>query len=183
MFVLDRKIQESLIDCVELIANAMRSGLSLSQAFALAGRELSPPLNAEFMRVQERMSLGFSLDEALLESEARIKIPDFSWLVYSMLILKQGGGNFVAHFEKLSQILRERERVSQKISLLTAQGMAQGVLLSLMPLGLGLLLLLTAPQFLSPLWETKPGWFFLFLIFTLDAGGFFWMRKWAKVEV
>lgn len=165
------------------LANGLRAGLNLPQAFELAAGEMEPPLGTKLKGVLERMERGLSLEESLLLAEKEIRHPDFSMLVYSILLLKQAGGNFVAHFEKLEQILRERARVSEKIGLLTAQGRMQGTFLSLMPPALGAALFFLQPGYLSALWETAGGWTVLALIVLMDLGGWLWMHRWAKIAI
>ncbi|MDO8526785.1 MAG: type II secretion system F family protein [Deltaproteobacteria bacterium] len=177
------KIEAGLADGFTLMANAMKAGLGFSQALQMASTDAPWPLNEEIHSILERMKLGWSLEESFLEAEARLKIPDFSLMVQSILILRQIGGNFVAHFENLSRILRERERVSAKVRLLTAQGLSQGVILGLLPLVLGLALFFLSPEFVAPLWQTPLGWIAMVLILALDAGGYLWMKKMSKVEI
>jgi len=177
------EIEKSLPDCFTMIANAMKAGLSLPQALQIASTD-SPPALARVIRdLLERIKLGRSLEEALLASESQLKLPDFSLMVHSIITLRQIGGNFVIHFENLSHILRERQRVTEKVRLLTTQGLTQGVILGLMPFGLGFALCLLSPAFISPLWETPLGWVVLGLIILLDIGGWLWMRRLARVEV
>lgn len=178
-----KKIEENLIDGFSMMANAMKSGLSLPQSLQMVAKEGPEPLNQEIGSALERMKLGVSLEEALVVSEKKIKSSDFSLMVHSILILRQIGGNFVVHFEKLTKILRERERVSQKIRVLTAQGLSQGVILGMLPIVLGLGLWFLSPEYIAPLWESPLGWFIIILIFSLDLGGYLWMRKMAKVEI
>lgn len=178
-----QKIEEELSGSFTTIANAMKSGLSLPQALQIVGQEKNSPLAEELRFVLDRVRLGLSLEEALLESEKKLKIGDYSLMVHSIVLLRQIGGNFVAHFEKLAGILREREKVSGKIRLYTTQGLTQGILLGVMPLGLGFGISLIAPDFLAPLWQTPLGWILTLLIFSLDVGGYLWMRRLARVSV
>lgn len=178
-----KQIEEALPDFFTMLANAMKAGLSFPKALQMAGTEGPSPLREEFQGVLEKVRLGWSLEEALLQKEAALRIPDFSLMVHSVLVLRQIGGNFVPHFEKLSAVLREREKISSKIGLLTAQGMTQGVVVGLMPPALFLALFFLSPEFVAPLWETPPGWLAALLIAALDLGGFFWMLRLAKVDV
>ncbi len=176
-------IEEALPHCFTIIANAMKAGLPLIQSLQIASREAHPPLAKELQEILEKVSLGRSLDEALLLSEGRLKIPDFSLMVHSIVTLRQIGGNFVVHFENLARILRERERVSAKIRLLTTQGTTQATILGLMPFGLSLILYFLSPEFVSPLFETPLGWLTIFLVLILDGIGFLWINQLSKIEI
>lgn len=178
-----QKIEERLPDCFTMIANAMKSGLSFPQALEIIAQEIEGPLGAVFQEILSKIKMGESLEEVLLRVEKRLGLPDFSLMVHSIVILRKMGGNFVVHFEKLSQIIRERQKVSGKIRLLTTQGMTQGAILSLLPLGLGLALYFIAPEFLSPLWSHWSGWLCVSLVLLLDAGGYLWMRHMSQIKI
>lgn len=130
-----------------------------------------------------KLEQGMMLEEALLVMERDLKLPDFSLMVHSIVLLRQVGGNFVAHFENLAKILQQRNQVSNKVRLMVSQGLMQGNLLALMPLALGLGLYFLSPEFFAPFFEHPSGWPLLVLILFLDFGGWFWMRKLAKVKV
>ena len=178
-----QKIQKQIGDLFSWLGSAMKAGLSFPQGLQTAAEEIPSPLKEELQMILERVKIGKTLEDSLLISERALKLPDFSLMVYSVILLRQVGGNFVSHFENLGTILRERQEVSEKISLLTSQGLMQGAMLGLMPLGLGLGLFFLSPAFLSPLWETAMGWVVLGMIVSLDLGGYLWMRSLAKVKI
>ncbi|MDP2600316.1 MAG: type II secretion system F family protein [Deltaproteobacteria bacterium] len=178
-----KKIEAGLADCFVLIANAMKAGLGLQQALKLAGEEGPWPLNEEFSLVLEKTKLGHTLDEALSDTERKLNIPDFSLMVHSVILLRGIGGNLASHLENLSKILRERQKVTAKVGLLTAQGMTQGVILAVMPFVLGLVLHFLSPDFIAPLFAHPLGWLSLAAVVILDCGGYFWMRHMAKVTI
>ena len=178
-----KKIEEGLPECFCMMANAMKAGLSLSQGLKLVAFEGPTPIREEMMEVWEKMRRGHSLEEALLSQETKLNLPNFSLMVHSILTLKNIGGNLVAHFENLVRILRERQRVSGKIRLLTTQGMTQGAILGLLPCFLGGALYFLSPDFISPLFETTLGWMLMTLILLLDLGGWLWMQKLARVKI
>lgn len=178
-----KKIEKDLPDCFAWMANAMKAGLSLPQALHLTASEISSPLKEELQAILARVEMGETLEESLLKGERRLSLPDFSLMVQSIILLRQVGGNLVEHFENLAEILRERQKVSEKIQTLISQGRLQGHILSLLPLLLGLVLYFLSPDYLAPLWETRLGWGVLALVFILDFGGWLWIQKFSKIEI
>lgn len=178
-----RKIEKELGDFFQWLANCLKANLGLPTALELAAKEIPPPLGEEVQIILDRVKMGKKLDEALLASEQELKIPDFSLMVYSIIILREVGGNFIVHFEDLAKVLRERERVSEKVRSLTFQGLFQGVLLACLPFFLGVALFILSPEFLKPLWETKAGWMIVMAVVILDLGGLFWMKRMARIEI
>ena len=178
-----KALEKSLPDCFVLIANAMKAGLGLQQAMKIAGEEGPWPLNEECSLILEKTKLGFTLDQAFLDAEKRLSIPDFSLMVHSIVLLRGIGGNLVSHLENLSAILRERQKITAKAKLLTAQGMTQGVILGVMPFVLGLSLWFLSPEFIEPLFLHPWGWAAMAVIAVLDIGGYFWMKKMGRVRI
>ena len=70
-----------------------------------------------------------------------------------------------------------------KIKTLTAQGMAQGVLICMMPPGLILLFSLMDENYMKPMFNTPIGWAMLSVVFLLDAVGLYMMFKLVQVDV
>ncbi len=178
-----KKLEAVLPDGFLLMANALKAGLGMHQAFQMAAEEGPSPFKETVAAILEKTKLGHSLDEALLDSAHRLNSPDFSLMAHSIVLLRGIGGNLVGHLENLSRILRERQRVSAKIHLLTAQGMAQGAILAVMPFGLAACIAFISPEFISPLFTHPLGWLSVFLILGLDLGGYLWMRKLARIRI
>ncbi len=177
------KIETQFPDFIGWLIQAMKAGLTLPKALELASKEMPRPIREELENILDRVKTGQTLEESLLKSALRLKIPDYSFFVHSVAVLRQIGGNFVEHFEGLARILRERQKVSAKIKTATAQGKVQGNFLALLPFFLGFSLSFLSPDFLAPLWQTPLGWFCAALILLLDIGGWLWVQRWAKVEV
>lgn len=161
----------------------MKASLSLPKALELACIEMPWPLKEELENILGRVKTGQTLEESLLKSARLLDIADFSLFVDSVVLLRQIGGNFVEHFENLSQILRERQKVTEKIRTVTSQGKVQGNFLALLPFLLGAALMVLSPDYLTPLWQSPLGWVFSALVLLLDIGGWLWIQKWAKVEI
>lgn len=177
------QLESQLSDLLIWLSSSLKSGLSLPQAFQLAAEEIPEPLGRELKLIVARMEQGMILEESLLVSERRLKIADFSLWVHSIVLLRQVGGNFVAHFETLAQVFRQRTQVSGKVRLMAAQGLMQGNLLALMPLGLCAGLYFLSPDFLQPLFTSPQGWMIVALILFLGLGGWLWMRQLARVKI
>lgn len=144
---------------------------------------MAPPLGEELKGMVLRVEQGMTLEESLLVMERAMRLKDFSLLVHSIVLLREVGGNFVAHFENLAKILRQRHQVSNKVRLMVAQGLMQGNLLAFLPLILGLGLYFLSSEFFAPFFEHPQGPILLVFVFLLDLGGWLWMRKLAKVKV
>ena len=103
--------------------------------------------------------------------------------VTAINILKETGGNLADTFETISETVRERQKVEKKIDALTAQGMTQGVILTLVPFALMVVLFLIDPEFIKPLFTTTLGWVLLLVMLVLQIIGGIVIRRIVKIEV
>jgi tight adherence protein B len=176
-------IDDQLVDALLLMSNALKAGLSLQQAMELVVREMKPPISDEFGRVIKEIHLGVLTDDALRHIRERVPLEDMRLAVDSILTLRETGGNLSETFEVISKTIVERKKVQGKIKTLTAQGMAQGVLICMMPPGLILLFSLMDENYMKPMFNTPIGWAMLATVFLLDAVGLYMMFKLVQVDV
>lgn len=176
-------IDDQLVDALLLMSNALKAGLSLQQAMELVVREMKPPISDEIGRVVKEIHLGMLTDDALRHLRQRVPLEDMRLAVDSILILRETGGNLSETFEVISKTIVERKKVQGKIKTLTAQGMAQGVLICMMPPGLILLFSLMDENYMKPMFNTPIGWAMLAVVFLLDAVGLYMMFKLVQVDV
>jgi tight adherence protein B len=176
-------IDDQLVDALLLMSNALKAGLSLQQAMELVVREMKPPISDEMGRVVKEIHLGMLTDDALRHLRQRVPLEDMRLAVDSILTLRETGGNLSETFEVISKTIVERKKVQGKIKTLTAQGMAQGVLICMMPPGLILLFSLMDENYMKPMFNTPIGWAMLSVVFLLDAVGLYMMFKLVQVDV
>jgi len=70
------RFNDQLADTISLLANSMRSGLSLVQAMDMVSKEGAPPMSEEFSRVTREIGLGNSPTDSLTRLVDRIKSED-----------------------------------------------------------------------------------------------------------
>jgi tight adherence protein B len=176
-------IDDQLVDALQMMSNALKSGLSLQQALELVVREMKPPIADEFGRLVKEIHLGRLTDDALRRFAERVPLEDVQLTVESVLTLRETGGNLSETFQVIANTIVERKKVQGKIASMTAQGMTQGVVVCLMPIALMLLFSLIDPTYMRPFFTTPLGWLMMLLVFVLDGFGLWLMFKMVKVEV
>lgn len=176
-------IDDQLVDSLLMMANALKSGLSLQQALELVTREMKPPISDEFARIVKEIHLGRLTDDALRRFGERVPLDDVRLTVDSILALRETGGNLSETFQVIAKTVVERKKVQGKIKAMTAQGMSQGVIISAMPIVLMLLFSLIDANYMRPFFNTAIGWMMMLLMFVLDGLGLWLMVKLVQVEV
>ena len=77
---------------------------------------------------------------------ARVGSDDLTLVTTAILISRKTGGNVTEIFDKISDTIRGRMKIERKVKTLTAQGRMQGILVSLMPLLLGIAMVILKPS-------------------------------------
>ncbi len=181
-----RRIQKfilQMVDSLSLMSNGLKSGLSIVQSIGLVTQEMPNPIHQEFNLLLSENKLGVPLEEAFLNLSKRIQSDDVEMFVTSVNILKETGGNLAETFDTIVSTIRERIKVESKISALTAQGFYQGVFVMMIPPILAVVFQQTDPEFMSPLFNTAPGWFIVLVIILLEVIGFIMIMKIIKIDV
>ena len=166
-----------------MISGAMRAGASLNIALEGMVKEQPAPLSQEFELFLKEQRLGVDFEVSLTEMQKRIPIQDFNMLVTALLINREVGGNLAETMETLGETLRRKEMMEGKIEGLTAQGKLQGVVMTGLPIFLGVLLNFMEPEAMSKLWTTTIGWIVLTIIIVMEVLGYVIINKITTIDV
>ena len=178
-----KRFEKQLPDGLAMISGAMRAGASLNIALEGMVKEQPAPLSQEFELFLKEQRLGVEFDVSLKKMQERIPIPDFNMLVTALLINREVGGNLAETMEILGDTLRKKEMMEGKIEGLTAQGKLQGIVMTGLPVFLGVLLNFMEPEAMSKLWTTTIGWIVLTIIIIMEALGYFIINKITSIDV
>jgi len=177
------KLAAHMVDLLTVLSQALSAGLSLAQAFEMAAHEMPDPMGRELKDLMARVKVGCPLEEALGEWASRRPLEDLRILADAVLVLKKTGGNLVETFARMAVTIRERTKVQGRIRVLTAQGVAQGVVLCAMPLVLGCALYAIAPEYVAPLIATAPGRKMMCVGVIMEVLGAWWMKTIVTIRV
>lgn len=173
-----------LPDTMSLIANTLRSGMSLLQAMEMVSREAAPPTGLEYARVVREVGLGISPQDALIHLVRRIKSDDLELMVTAILVQHEVGGNLARILDSIAHTIRERIKLKGEIKTLTSQQRLTGYLLSGLPVIVAGMLTLINPAYLKAFVEPMGPWTLLPFVATMGiiVGGFI-MRRICDIEV
>lgn len=178
-----KRFEQQLPDGLAMISGAMRAGASLNIALEGMVKEQPAPLSQEFELFLKEQRLGVEFEVSLKSMQDRIPIQDFNMLVTALLINREVGGNLAETMETLGETLRRKEMMEGKIEGLTAQGKLQGIVMTGLPIFLGMLLNFMEPEAMSKLWTTTIGWIVLTIIIVMEALGYFIINKITSIDV
>lgn len=174
---------DQMVDGLTIMSNGVKAGLSVSQSMERIVDSLPNPIAQEFNLVLSQIRLGRSIEEALIELGERIPKADVQMFVTAINILKETGGNMAETFSTIVTVIRERQKVERKIEAMTAQGIMQGMIISMVPIGIIVLLYLVDPGYITPMFTTTLGLILLVIMFGLVVAGGIMVRKIVTIKV
>jgi len=172
-----------LLDAVTLISNSLKSGYSFLQSIDLVSRELPAPVSEEFQKMIQEIKLGMSFEETVERLVSRVENEDLDLVMTCVNIQREVGGNLSEILDKIAHTIRERVRIKGQIQTLTAQGRLSGMILSLMPVGLGFFLYAINPEYISMLFTRQVGRTLIVAAVTTQLIGIFLIKKIINIKV
>jgi tight adherence protein B len=149
--------EKHLPEALDLMVSGLRAGHSLLAAMALVARECPAPVNSEFKICFEEQNYGLEMKAAMENLITRVPLQDLKITCTAILIQKESGGNLAEVLDKTSYVIRERFRLKRQIMVHTAQGRLTGLILTLLPVALGIGIYFVDPGMISILWHRKVG--------------------------
>ncbi len=170
-------------EAIDLMVRALRSGLPISEAIVGAGREIGDPVGNELGRVEGGMRMGRDLESLLWEIANRIDVPEFRFFIIALSVQRETGGNLAETLANLGDVLRRRRQMRAKVRAMSSETRATTMILAGMPVLVILMLALTSPHYLMPLYTDVRGFLLDGLALTMLATGVGIMTKMARFEI
>ena len=151
------KLNAQLPEALTIISNALKAGFGLLQALNTASDQLAHPIATELGRTIHEMNIGSSAEEALLALSERSGSYDLDIVVTAILVQRSVGGNLGEILDTVAETMRERIRIRGEIQTLTSQQKLTGIIIGLLPIGIGVLFEIMSPGYINPLFTTTVG--------------------------
>ena len=145
--------------------------------------ELPAPVSQEFNLILQQTKIGVPIEEAFEGLVKRVPTQDNEMFVTSVNILRETGGNLAEVFDTITNVIRERVRLQQKIDTYVAQGKFQGGTIFLMPWVMGLIFFISDPDSMMPLFTEPIGIILLLVAIGLNLAGGYAILKVIKIDV
>lgn len=171
------KFEAQFPDALEFVSRAMRSGHAFSVSLEMLHKEYSAPLADEFRRTFDEQNLGLPLEVALERLGTRVPLLDVHFFVSAVLLQKRTGGNLASLLDNLAYLIRERFKLRGRIRAVSAHGRISGLVLSMIPLTVGVLMFYTNPSYILFFFDDPDGKKLLAICIILQFLGFITIRK------
>ena len=161
----------------------MKSGHAFSVSLEMLHKEFAAPLGTEFRRTFDEQNLGLPIEVALERLGTRVPLLDVRFFVSAVMLQKRTGGNLAALLENLAYLIRERFKLRARIRAVSAHGRISGLVLSMIPLSVGILMFYTNPTYVLFFFDDPDGKLMLVGCIILQFLGFVTIRKIVDIGV
>jgi tight adherence protein B len=176
-----RAFEAGLPNAMELIANAMKAGQSVTQALSSVTDNGRPPVSDEFGLARREIELGASIESALNNMVKRINSTDLRLMVMVITIQHSVGGDLPSILTTLADTMKQRAEMREEILAATAQSRATSLIITLLPIVAAVLLYFLVPDYFRPMFFNPVGWaIFVLAGFLLFIGNLL-IRRLTKI--
>jgi tight adherence protein B len=177
------RIEHQFPEALDLMGRAMRAGHSFPSAVKMVADEMAEPLGRDFRILFDEMNYGVPANEALVHLADRVPVSDVSYFVVAVMIQRESGGNLAELLDKISVIVRARLELLGEVRTLSAEGRLSAIILTALPFGVGLVVNVMNPEFLSVLWTDPLGLRMVGVAVFMMVLGILWMRSIIRIRV
>lgn len=170
-------------DALDLIVRGLRSGLPVSESLVLVSQEVPEPVGPFFGNISSTMKLGVPMEKALLETAKKLDMTEFNFFTTCIVLQRETGGNLSEILNNLSEVLRGRYLMRMKIKAMSSEARASSYIIGALPFVVLILVSVTSPDYMKPLWEDYRGNECAAVAAGMMAFGMWVMNRMTKFEI
>jgi len=174
---------QQLPDALDIMVRSLQAGHPVSAAMTLVTKEMPDPIGTEFGIAVDEMTYGLELREALGNLGDRVDVEDYQYVVVSINIQHETGGNLAEVLHGLSTVIRARFRMFQKIRALSAEGRFSAKILACMPFAFAGLTFMAKPTYYVKVMDDPLFWPLVGVALGLELAGIYIMYKLVNFRV
>jgi len=177
------KLKTQLLDTIMYLTSSLKGGLSFLQALEILVEEMPAPISQEFSLVLREHKMGVALEESLSRLSKRMRIEELDLMINSLLVAREMGGDLTRVLSRLSDTIRDNQKLKENIATLTMQGKIQGAIMSILPIIFVIWVLTFNKGHFDIMLSTEIGRSLLFLCAILQVIGMFLIHKFSKLRI
>ena len=152
-----KKFSSNFADAMDIIVRGVRTGLPLGDCLKIIAHESPEPVAGEFLRVVEGESVGVPIEICLERMYERMPVAEVNFFSTVLNIQRTTGGNLGESLGNLSNVLRGRKMLREKIKALSAEAKMSAIIIGCLPIIVGILVTISSPDYMHDLYYTKTG--------------------------
>jgi tight adherence protein B len=155
-------------DAIDLMVRGLRSGLPITESLGIVSREIPDPVSSEFRLITDKIRIGLTMEQALVDAADRVNTPEFQFFIITLSIQRETGGNLAETLSNLSDILRKRMQLKLKIKAMSSEAKASAWIIGSLPFIMFGVLSMMNPEYMGAFWTELR-------LQMVTAGGLVWM--------
>jgi tight adherence protein B len=140
-------------EAIDVIIRGIRSGLPVGECLNVISREFEGPVGEEFTMIVEGQRLGMTLEDIMSRALKRIPTAEFKFFAIVLQIQKKTGGNLADTLDNLTEVLRDRKRMKDKIQALSSEAKSSAAIIASLPFVVLGLLSVVNPDYVAVLFN------------------------------
>ena len=122
-----------LPDALDVMVRSLRAGHPVATSMSMVASDLPAPIAGEFSKAVNEMTYGLDLREALSHLAERVEAEDLHFVVATVRLQHETGGNLAEVLQRLADLIRVRARLTRKVHAFTAEARLSARILAVMP--------------------------------------------------
>jgi tight adherence protein B len=151
------KFRENFPDALDSLARALRAGYPLSAGMEMIANETAPPVAGEIRRTSGEANLGRGWPHALENLGRRIPLLEVNLFIAAVQLHARTGGKLSEVMSGLAESMRESNALQGEVRALAAYGKLTGLILTILPIGIAVMMLFVSPGYMEVLFNDPMG--------------------------
>jgi len=170
-------------EAIGLMVRGIKSGLPVTETFNIIATETPDPVGSEFRQISDQIRLGHPPEQALWDAAKRIDTPELKFLVVTLSIQRETGGNLAETLENLDNILRRRRHMRLKVRAMSSEARASAGIIGSLPFIMIGVLSFVSPDYIALLFTTDRGNHLLMVAAGMMTFGVGVMSKMVRFDI
>jgi tight adherence protein B len=152
-----RKFAENFPDVLDSLSRALRAGYPLSASMEMISAETLPPVSTEMRKTSAEANLGMGWPQALEDLGRRVPLLEVNLFIAAVQLHSRTGGKLSEVLSGLAENMREGISLQGEVRSLAAHGKLTGIILTVLPIGIAIMMLIVSPGYMQTLFNHPYG--------------------------
>jgi tight adherence protein B len=152
-----RKFAENFPDVLDSLSRALRAGYPLSASMDMIAGETVPPVSTEMRKTAAEANLGVGWNRALENLAQRVPLLEVNLFISAVALHARTGGKLSDVMGGLAENMRESIALQGEIRSLAAHGKLTGLILTILPIVIALMMMYVSPGYMEVLYNHPYG--------------------------
>src|SRR5262245_7963881 len=175
-------MRKQLPYALQAVADAVRSGQTLSEACDLVSKETKGPLGQEFGYAYQQLELGHAPIGVMNRMVRRVPLPEFRIFATAVIVHRRAGGNLSLLTERMSKAAHDKSDVRNHVLAMTAGSRLSAIGMVVAAVLAAVLLSWMEPEYIEVFVKSPKGPWLIATAILLQCIGAIWVWRILKTS-